>query len=77
MVRRVFHGDQDYCRLLAFQLPTRLQTRLGPASPGLVDFYFCPRRLTCQIVHRLPEFVQHHPRRFVTTQRKQAQQQLG
>src|SRR5215472_4350292 len=51
------HGHQDQRCFSAFQLPASLQTGLHPSHPSLIDFYFAPKRLACEVDHRSTEFV--------------------
>src|SRR5260370_30329136 len=64
------YGNQDQRRSPALELPASPQTSLSTPNPRIINFYFAPQRLACQVDHSPPELVEHHPRRFITWQSK-------
>ena len=66
------HGEGG---LPAPQLSASPQTRLGTPNPGVVHFHFPAQRLSGQVDHGLPQLVQHHPGRLVTSQTQLALQE--
>ena len=64
------HGHQNQRCLPSLQLPASAQASLRPSNPGIINLYFAPQRLACQVDHCASEFMQHHPRCFVASQRE-------
>jgi hypothetical protein len=51
----------------AFELSTSAQAGLRAANPRIINFHFALQRLTPQVDHGAPEFMQYHPCSFVTS----------
>ena len=71
----LLHRYHDEGGLPAPQLSASPQTRLHTSNPGVVHFHFPAQRLSGQVDHGLPQLVQYHPRRLVTSQTKLALQE--
>ena len=69
------HGNKDEGRFATFQLTAPAQAGLGITNPRIINFHFASQWLACQVDHRAPEFMEHHPGRFIPAQGELALQE--